>query len=288
VAALAPKLIACASGMLASGMTEPPSRASLRRIVKASGSSGGSSMWRGGMIVMAIVSSLFAGTAIAQNAQVAAPKSAPDATQQNSGNDAVHNMVGAWEFSNADHDKICHFNFRADAVPNGYKLEIDKNCPSLFPSTKAMVAWAVDNFGSLRLLDSSGNSVVDLSEVETGMYDGFTPEEGRYVLQAATSAPQPSPGDVAGDWAVSHGAGKPNCVLTLANNPLTSDILALKVKPGCGDSAITRFAPTGWRMDEGELMLMSPNGQTWQFEQSDTNTWQRVPESSVPVLLVRQ
>jgi hypothetical protein len=60
------------------------------------------------------------------------------------------------------------------------------------------------------------------------------------------------------------------------------------VKPGCGDSAVTRFAPTGWRMDEGELMLMSPNGQTWQFEQSDTNTWQRVPESSVPVLLVRQ
>ena len=81
---------------------------------------------------------------------------------------------------------------------------------------------------------------------------------------------------------------KPNCFLTLANHPLTADILALKVKPGCGDSAITRFAPTGWRMDEGELMLMSPNGQTWQFEQSDTNTWQRVPESSVPVLLVRQ
>jgi hypothetical protein len=254
------------------------------------------------MIVVAVVSSLFAGTAIAQNAQVAAPKSAPasppptaaspaaapDATQQNSANDAGHNLVGAWEFSNADHDKVCHFNFRADAVPNGYKLEIDKNCPSLFPSTKNMVAWAVDNFGSLRLLDSSGNSVVDLSEVETGMYDGFTPEEGRYVLQAATSAPQLSAGDVAGDWAVTHGASKPNCFLTLVNHPLTADILALKVKPGCGDSAITRFAPTGWRMDEGELMLMSPNGQTWQFEQSDTNTWQRVPESSVPVLLVRQ
>jgi hypothetical protein len=262
-------------------------------------------MSRGGMIVVAIVSSLFAGTAIAQNAQVAAPKGAPasptaptspappppgaasDTAQQNS-NDAIRNMVGAWEFSNADHDKICHFNFRADTVPNGYKLEIDKNCPSLFPSTKTMVAWAVDNYGSLRLLDSSGNSVVDLSEVETGMYDGFTPEEGRYILQAATSAPQLSAGDVAGDWAVTHGTSKPNCFLTLANNPLTADILALKVKPGCGDSAITRFAPTGWRMDEGELMLMSPNGQTWQFEQSDTNTWQRVPESSIPVLLVRQ
>ena len=127
-------------------------------------------------------------------------------------------MVGAWEFSNADHDKICHFNFRADAVPNGYKLDIDKNCPNLFPSTKNMVAWSVDNFGSLRLLDAGGNSVVDLSEVETGMYDGFTPEEGRYVLQAATSAPELSAGDIAGDWAVTRGAGKPICLLTLANN----------------------------------------------------------------------
>jgi hypothetical protein len=35
-------------------------------------------------------------------------------------------------------------------------------------------------------------------------------------------------------------------------------------------------------------MLIAPNGQSWQFEQADANTWQRVPESSTPVLLVRQ
>jgi hypothetical protein len=247
---------------------------------------------RGSMMAIAFAASLCGNAAVAQESQKAAPgappnSSAPDTAQKNA-NDPVHNMIGAWEFSNADHDKICHFNFRGDAVPNGYRLEVDKNCPSLFPSTKNMVAWSVDNFGSLRLLDAGGNSVVDLSEVESGMYDGFTPEEGRYILQAATSAPQLSAGDVAGDWAVTHGSGKPNCVLTLANSPLTGEILALKVKPGCGDNSVTRFGPTGWRMDEGELVLMSPNGQTWQFEQNDTNTWQRVPESSVPVLLVRQ
>ncbi len=181
-------------------------------------------MSRGGIIVTAIAASLFGGLAFAQDvqrdAQKGAPGTPPDAPSpgtQPSINDPVHNMVGAWEFSNADHDKTCHFNFRADAVPNGYKLDIDKNCPNLFPSTKNMVAWSVDNFGSLRLLDAGGNSVVDLSEVETGMYDGFTPEEGRYVLQAATSAPELSASDIAGDWAVTRGAGKPICVLTLAN-----------------------------------------------------------------------
>jgi protease inhibitor Inh len=253
-------------------------------------------MYRFGIIVMTIAVSLFVGSAVAQNprqdTQNVGPSTAPDAATQgaapqNPASDAFHNMIGAWEFSNADHDKICHFNFRADTAPNGYKLDIDKNCPSLFPSTKNMVAWSVDNFGSLRLLDASGNSVVDLSEVETGMYDGFTPEEGRYILQAATSAPQLSASDVAGDWAVTRGSGKPICLLTLASNPLAGDILAIKVKPGC-DASVMRFSPTGWRMDEGELMLISPNGQTWQFEQNDANTWQRVPESSTPILLVRQ
>jgi hypothetical protein len=253
-------------------------------------------MHRCGIIVMAIAASLCGDATFAQDSQKAAPQQPPSAPpnaatqgapQQNASTDPVHSLVGAWEFSNADHDKICHFTFRADAVPNGYKLDIDKNCPSLFPSTKNMVAWSVDNFGSLRLLDAGGNSVVDFSEVETGMYDGFTPEEGRYILQAATSAPELSAGDVAGDWAVTRGTGKPICVLTLANNPLVGDVLALKVKPGC-DASVTRFGPTGWRMDEGELMLISPNGQTWQFEQNDANTWQRVPESSTPVLLVRQ
>jgi hypothetical protein len=275
------------------GMTARCLHASVLPIVSGSAEF---QMYRFDIIVMAVAAGLFAGSAIAQNAQQdpqnVAPSAPPDAATQgaapqSSAGDPVHNMIGAWEFSNADHDKICHFNFRADSAPNGYKLDIDKNCPSLFPSTKNMVAWSVDNFGSLRLLDATGNSVVDLSEVETGMYDGFTPEEGRYILQAATSAPQLSANDVAGDWAVTRGSGKPICLLTLANNPIAGDILALKVNPGC-DAAVIRFGPTGWRMDEGELMLISPNGQTWQFEQNDANTWQRVPESSTPVLLVRQ
>ena len=141
-------------------------------------------------------------------------------------------MIGTWEFSNADHDRVCHFNFRADAATGGFKLDIDKNCPNLFPSTKNIVAWSLDNYGDLRLLDAHGKEVVELSEVEGGMYDGFTPEEGRYILQTAAAAPTLSADDMVGDWAVARGAGKPICVLTLANSP-AGDALALTVKPGC-------------------------------------------------------
>ena len=77
---------------------------------------------------------------------------------QNGLSDAANAMIGTWEFSNADHDRICHFNFRADAATGGYKLDIDKNCPNLFPSTKNIVAWSLDNYGDLRLLDARWQS----------------------------------------------------------------------------------------------------------------------------------
>jgi Protease inhibitor Inh len=203
--------------------------------------------------------------------------------------DAANAMVGAWEFSNADHDKVCRFNFRSDPLAGGYRVEIDRNCSSLFPSTKDVAAWAIDNYGTLRLLDGQGNAVIELTEAEKGIFDGFQPGEGRYILQAAASVPVRSADDMIGDWAVARGSGKPICVLTLANNPVGtgSDALGLKIKPGC-DPLITRFGPISWRVDQGDLLLLSARGQTWRFEENDANTWERVPETADPVLLVRQ
>jgi len=210
----------------------------------------------------------------------------PQEPPQNAASDAANGMIGTWEFSNADHDRVCHFTFRTDAATGGYKLDVDKSCPNLFPSTANIVAWSLDTYGDLRLLDAQGKEVVELSEVEGGMYDGFTPEEGRYILQTAAAAPTLSAADMVGDWAVARGAGRPICVLTLANSP-AGDALALSVKPGC-DPFVMRFAPSAWRIDEGALVLLSAHGQNWQFEENDAKTWQRVPETADPILLMRQ
>jgi hypothetical protein len=201
--------------------------------------------------------------------------------------DAAAAMIGTWEFSNADHDKTCRFVFRADTMAFGYKLDIDKNCTSVFPATRDVVAWSVDNYGALQLLDSTGKAAIELTEAETGIFDGFEPSQGRYILQSAAAAPIRSTEDMIGEWAISRGTGKPICTLTLANVAAGADALALKLKPGC-DAMVTRFAPSSWRMDQGELVLSSARGQTWRFEENDANTWQRVPEGADPVLLVRQ
>ncbi len=245
-------------------------------------------------ISAAVAASLCGNSAIAQDTQPkadqpqGAPAAQPASPQPPNGlSDAANALLGAWEFSNADHDKICRFNFRADAVAKGYRLDIDKNCPSLFPSTKNIAAWSVDNYGSLSLLDATGNSVIDMTEVEGGMYDGFSPEEGRYILQTAAAAPVRSADDMAGDWTIARGTGKAICSLTLANTPAGTDVFALKVKPGC-DPLVTRFGPTAWRLEQGQLVLLSARGQSWQFEENDAKTWQRVPETADPILLVRQ
>jgi len=256
------------------GMTTTDAHASLKNVSVSS-----FDMRR--IVVVALAASLYGSAALAQDTQQ------PARPPQNSQSDPVAAVVGAWELSNADHDKTCRLNFRADATAGGYKIDVDKNCPGVFPSTKDITAWAVDNYGSLRLLNAQGEPVIELTEVESGMYDGFTPEEGRYVMQSAAAVR--SADDMVGDWAIARSTGKPICMLTLANTAAAagSDNLALKIKPGC-DTLIIRFGPASWRMDKGELVLQSARGQTWRFEENDTNTWQRLPESADPILLVRQ
>jgi hypothetical protein len=247
-------------------------------------------MVRCAIIIAAVAASGCGSAAFAQGTPsqtTTQSEKAPSAQPAGTPGDTATAMVGIWEFSNADHDKICRFNFRAEPAAGGNRLDIDKNCPNLFPSTKEISAWTLDNYGNLRLLDASGSAVVEFTEVESGMYDGFQPGEGRYILQAAAAAPVHSAEEMVGDWAVARGTGRPICVLTLAINAANADNLALKVKSGC-DALITRFAPVSWHMSNGELVLLSARGQSWSFEENDANTWQRVPETPDPVLLVRQ
>ena len=220
----------------------------------------------------------------AQNPQADSPQAQ---NPQERPEDPVNAMLGLWEFSDADHNRMCRFTFRGDAASGGRRLDLDKSCVSLFPSTKNISGWALNNYGDLSLLDSHGQAVIDLTQVESGMYDGFSPGEGRYVLQTAASAPVHLAEDMAGDWAVTRGTGKPICTLTLANSPVTGGALTLRVKAGC-DPLVTRFNPNAWRMDQGELVLLSSRGQSWQFVETDPDTWQRVPESADTILLVRQ
>ena len=46
--------------------------------------------------------------------------------------------------------------------------------------------------------------------------------------------------------------------------------------------------PATWQIERGELVLKPAKGQPWRFEEQDATTWQRVPATADPVLLVRK
>jgi len=58
------------------------------------------------------------------------------------------------------------------------------------------------------------------------------------------------------------------------------------VKPGC-DARIAAFGLTTWRLDREQLVLTGRTG-AWRFGESDPTTWERVPLSTDPLLLMKQ
>ena len=62
-----------------------------------------------------------------------------------------------------------------------------------------------------------------------------------------------------GDWAMVRGNGRPICGLTLTNTEAAGQF------PGLPQAALRSggrsFAPTMWRLERGELLLFSANGE---------------------------
>ncbi len=241
---------------------------------------------RGGVLLAWVVLVMAGGELAAQ--QPAAPSlSATPPTA--APNDAAKAMIGTWEFTNADRDKSCTITFRADASAPGMKVEFERTCAGHFPFLREVVGWTLLEGDFLRLLDSKGRSVLEFSEVESGVYEAPRPDEGILFIQnAAAAGPPPRTTEqMAGEWAITRGAGTPICALTLTSTAAGDDFV-LRVNPPC-DALVTRFAPTTWQMDRGELVLKSARGQAWRFEEGDEQTtWRRIPETADPVLMVRK
>ena len=200
-------------------------------------------------------------------------------------NDAARALVGVWELSNPDRDRKCQLTFRLDAAGPGRALSQSSACAGAFPDLRSIAAWTMGIDDALKLVDARGNVLLELNEVEAGMYE-TTPSFTHYFLQtlAATNKERITD-DLFGEWQFSRG-GKAICQLTLNNTAYDTDSFALTLKPGC-DQFITRFGPVSWRLDRGQFVMLAANGQSWRFEENEENTWSRIPAARPPVLMVR-
>ena len=198
-------------------------------------------------------------------------------------------MIGQWELSTTERSKTCVVTLKGDATAQGLKLELEPGCAAALPFTKDIAAWNIKGLDIVRLQDATGEPVIDFTEVETGIFDGLRTGEGIYILQnlAAARSLAKSMDQMIGDWAMVRRNGDSICGLTLTNTEASQDNFQVFLKPKC-DPAIAAFAPTQWRLDHGQILLMSASGETWQFEADDNAQWRRVPDSTDPLILLRQ
>jgi hypothetical protein len=199
-------------------------------------------------------------------------------------------MIGQWELSTTERSKTCVVTMKSDTTPLGMKLELEPGCAAALPFTADITSWSIKGLGDIvRLQDAAGQPVIDFTEVETGIFEGLRTGEGVYILQnlAAARSLAKSMDQMIGDWAMVRGNGQAICGLTLTNTEASADNFQVFLKPKC-DPAVTAFAPTQWRLDHGQILLLSASGETWQFEADDNAQWRRVPDSADPLIMLRQ
>jgi hypothetical protein len=198
-------------------------------------------------------------------------------------------MIGQWELATTERSKTCVVTLKGDATPQGLRLEMEPGCAKALPFSKDIVAWSVKGLDIVRLQDAAGQPVIDFTEVESGIFEGVRQGEGVYILQnlAAARSLAKSMDQMIGDWAMVRGSGQAICGLTLTNTDAGQDNFQVFLKPKC-DPVVTAFAPTRWRLEHGQILLMSDKGETWQFEADDNAQWRLVPDSADPLLMVRQ
>ncbi len=198
-------------------------------------------------------------------------------------------MIGQWELATTDRSKTCVVTMKDDATPQGLKLELEPGCAAALPFSKDIKAWSIKGLDIVRLQDASGEAVLDFTEVEKGIFEGVRPNEGVYILQNLVAARSlaKSQDQMIGDWAMVRGNGNTICGLTLTNNDAGNDNFQVFLKPKC-DPTVAAFAPTQWRLEHGQILLMSDRGETWHFEADDNAQWRLVPDSADPLILLRQ
>ena len=197
--------------------------------------------------------------------------------------------IGQWELSTTDRSKTCVMTMKQDAAPQGYKVELEPACIAALPFTKDITGWSIKGLDIVRLQDAKGEAVLDFTEVEAGILEGMRTGEGVYILQnlAAARSLAKSMDQMIGDWSMVRGNGNTICGLTLTNNDAGNDNFQVFLKPKC-DPKIATFSPTQWRLEHGQIMLMSDRGETWRFEADDNAQWRLVPDSADPLIMLRQ
>src|SRR6185437_8592825 len=115
------------------------------------------SAWRRQALVVAAVATLMV---------IGSAASAQDAST------LKKDMIGQWELSTTERSKTCVVTLKGESSPQGLKLDLEPACAASLPFTKDISAWTVAGLDIVRLQNAGGQSVIDFTEVESGILEG--------------------------------------------------------------------------------------------------------------------
>ena len=202
----------------------------------------------------------------------------------------VRALAANYELANADGTRKCRMILEARQAGSGFALVYNRaQCSQLFGYLSDVTAWLPGVAGAILLIRSNGKTVVEFTEGVGGVYEAIRENDAVYFLsnlQFVDPSERPQITDLFGDWNLSRPGGAPICRITLSDTSAGEERFAVIVQDGC-DAAITRFGPVAWRFERGDIVLLSPNGESLRFGHQEGGGWAKVPDTPRPLLMTR-
>ena len=217
-------------------------------------------------------------------------------------------LVGGWDFASADGKLKCRITLRKEAAAQGMQLNAPAPCRRSMKIMNTIAGWSLAG-SALQFLGSDGKPLLifDRRDQERGFlsnqHEGVgyalsaTGEKARdriAVLSQPAALPsvddKKAPPEFMGRYQILRAsAADTGCVLVLERlaGPKTGTARA-SLAPGCQDSGLQIFDPTGWNVEFGDrLFMISRKGHSMGFTKERNGDWTKDPAKGSPMMLKR-
>ena len=199
-------------------------------------------------------------------------------------------LAANYELANADGNRKCKISLDQKPAGTAFTLVFDRaECIKLFGFLGEVSAWTPGPAGSIKFVRANGRLVAEFTEGVGGVYEAIREGDAVYFLanlQFVDPKEFAQPADLVGNWNISRPNGTTVCQLVFTDQSSQDEGFQLSVQPGC-DATLLRFAPASWRLERGDVVLQSKQGERLRFGKQEGGGWVKVPELPRPLTMTR-
>jgi len=198
-----------------------------------------------------------------------------------------HGASGPWRLTQVGGKVGCTVNLTDHAQPIGLDVTFPPVCRRAFPALRLLAVWSVDPQGAIVFADAKGQRILALAGSPGGAYEAKTADGAVLHMEAAPTAPMPTPSaGMSGAFNLTGSGGAVLCDLVLRANFFgeSGRITPRACAAGWADKG---FAV--WTLRQGRLTLMDRTRKPiLVMKAGDTGIFVSVESKTDPITLVRR